>query len=67
MHRAGASVFTRPSIISGKPGDVGNADDREAGLAASVAAVPPVDTSSKPRRGKAARELNQAGLVGNTE
>ena len=45
----GCSVLTRPSIISGKPVTSRHAGDRQAGRRPGRVAVPPVDTSSKPR------------------
>ena len=59
----GCSVFTRPSIISGKP--VNSETSATARPAAfSAAAVPPVETISMPRALKGGRERNETGLVG---
>ena len=63
---AGCSVFTRPSIISGKPvRSVTSRTGRPA--SASALRVPPVETSSTPRSCERAREIDEAGLVGHGE
>ena len=59
----GCSVFTRPSIISGKP--VNSETSATARPAAfSAAAVPPVETISMPCAFKGGRERYETGLVG---
>ena len=62
----GWSVLTRPSSISGKPVTAATSvTGRPASR--SVRAVPPVETSSKPRPTRPRAEVDQAGLVGDRE
>ena len=62
----GCSVLTRPSIISGKPGDVRDADDRQAGLRQGLGRAAGGD-ELPPGRGQGRGKRHQAGLVGNTQ
>ena len=63
---AGCSVLTRPSIISGNP-VTSETLTTGSPASASALAVPPVEMSSTPQAGQTAGELDQPGLVGNTQ
>ena len=59
---AGCSVLTRPSSISGEPVTAATSVTGRPGVA-ERAAVPPVETSSKPQRDQPPAEVDQARLV----
>ena len=61
----GCSVFTRPSSISGKAGVVGDFGDRQAGVGAAASRCRRSRGCLTPSRGQRAREVDDAGLVGN--